>query len=165
MSRTLSTWSKRPKITTKLLILAPEMNAAWSHRVSHSALLTVVGGLTEFGYNLGNLGWICINIRGNDPLGAEWRDARATLEMEQSIGFSGALFKKDFSCGMENMICVQKIYEIKTVKIRFRALNFWRVPCVLVISWLCQSLINITWVLMSRDLETDHGLTISRCDG
>ena len=44
-----------------------------------ASLLTVVGGFSEFGYNLGNLGRICINIRGNDPLGAEWRDARATL--------------------------------------------------------------------------------------
>ena len=80
MSRTLSTWSKRPKIFTKLLILAPFMNVStWMLEFSHSALLTVVGGLTEFGYNLGNLGWICINIRGNDPLGADWRDARATL--------------------------------------------------------------------------------------
>ena len=28
-----------------------------------ASLLTVVGGFTEFGYNLGNLGRICINIR------------------------------------------------------------------------------------------------------
>lgn len=43
-----------------------------------ASLLTVVGGYTEFGYNLGNLGRICINIRGNDPLEAEWRDAGNT---------------------------------------------------------------------------------------
>ena len=43
-----------------------------------ASLLTVVGGFTEFGYNLGNLGRICINIRGNDHLGAEWRDAGNT---------------------------------------------------------------------------------------
>ena len=35
-----------------------------------ASLLTVVGGFTEFGYNLGNLGRICINIRGNDHLQA-----------------------------------------------------------------------------------------------
>ena len=34
--------------------------------------------------------------------------------MEQSIGFSGALFKKDFSRGKEYMICVQKLYENMT---------------------------------------------------
>ena len=84
-------------MSTKELILATNMNVHLLPKISHSALLTVVGGLTEFGYNLGNLGWICINIRGNDPLRAEWRDARATLEMEQSIGFSAALYKKNFS--------------------------------------------------------------------
>ena len=66
-------------MSTKELILATNMNVHLLPKISHSALLTVVGGLTEFGYNLGNLGWICINIRGNDPLGAEWRDKRATL--------------------------------------------------------------------------------------
>ena len=56
-----------------------------------ASLLTVVGGFTEFGYNLGNLGRICINIRGNDHLQAVERRSltdRATLMMEQSIGFS-----------------------------------------------------------------------------
>ena len=49
-----------------------------------ASLLTVVGGFadwlvnTEFGYNLGNLRWICINIRGNDHLGAECGDKGLT---------------------------------------------------------------------------------------